>query len=689
MKKWIGRLDFDSIRSLSKKHDELPDVPADVDARIITAIKGHEPVRERIVRPLSRRPLVRLALAAATLAVVILPLAYFLFFTSPLVRTAVLFVSGECSVTRDGNDAPVNTATVLATGDAVRTERSSNQAILFGESRLVRLESESEILIQELAGTDIRVGLETGEIFIRSVTTGAKSIPFTVITKNAAARCIGTVFGVRYEDRRTTINVYDGTVYAWPIGNEDESTAVTGGSSIVFGGGTAPEISRLSSVVSGNLASFSGTGLTGVKTDSATIEVFADTDQVLVTCNGVPAGTFATRAVFRVPAGISALTFRKEGYVTVTETVELKAGEKRALRVSLEKEPGSNGAMGSGEPERFVILATTKLYSYSNPDDPAKSGIIGFASAREGLAVVTRSSLFLLDASGRLSWKLDFGEKRRLIFESSPLVFGGRLYASSNYAIVSAETASGKELGQIASPGMIVYGCGMALSGKKAFLPFADGIYALDLASGALSNKPALEIENATTPLVTGGSVYVTSMMKGSISRYSDKGALIADSTLGSFCVSQPVEAGEFIFAGDMAGTLYKFTKSLDPVCTLPLSGGITSILVSGDRLFAFANDGTCFVVSVKECAPVGSIAIGKAFDELTYLTRKPVLLNGNILIGNDDGELQVIDAESGNYVERVKVSEHAVSTAVHQYGGRLFAGTVNGDVVRLDFGYR
>jgi ferric-dicitrate binding protein FerR (iron transport regulator) len=133
----------------------------------------------------------------------------------------VIFLQGKVQVMRSGTSWWIlaKKAMQLNEGDKVKTQKAAAAEIEFGEDtgNIIRLNQDSELTVT--AGTT-KAELTKGDIFSRIETTGGSK--FELRTPTCTIGVAGTGWQTKYDGKRTTVLVFDSTIYVLAAGGLPE-----------------------------------------------------------------------------------------------------------------------------------------------------------------------------------------------------------------------------------------------------------------------------------------------------------------------------------------------------------------------------------------------------------------------------------------------------------------------------------
>ncbi len=134
---------------------------------------------------------------------------------------ATLYIrQGIAEIKSDGEWVTAQNGMELKLGDSIRTLNNSLASIIFYDSSVVRLESNTEVNIQELISnkntTTISLKQQTGEIWSKVLKLAGMETDLNIETPTTVATVRGTAFGVVIEGNSTEVVVAEGKVGVKP-----------------------------------------------------------------------------------------------------------------------------------------------------------------------------------------------------------------------------------------------------------------------------------------------------------------------------------------------------------------------------------------------------------------------------------------------------------------------------------------
>lgn len=118
--------------------------------------------------------------------------------------------TGDASITRGEEKTEISVKSAVEKGDRISTEESSGLLFHFETGSLVRVLSNTSLVVEE-TGSLIRIMLEKGGL-ISKHDSAKKNIVYEIHTENAVATVKGTRFGVIIKDGITSVIVTEGLV---------------------------------------------------------------------------------------------------------------------------------------------------------------------------------------------------------------------------------------------------------------------------------------------------------------------------------------------------------------------------------------------------------------------------------------------------------------------------------------------
>ncbi len=342
---------------------------------------------------------------------------------------------------------------------------------------------------------------------------------------------------------------------------------------------------------------------------------------------------------------------------------------------------------------------------------------IGTGNSREGRVtgspVVAGGRIFAADARATLT-ALDATTGSRLwSFDGEPqqdrsgggsgggaAVAGDRVYFATGYGqVIALDAARGQEVWrfQMSAPAR----SGPAVSGGRLFVTTVDNqTFALDTATGRRLWSHTGIAETAGfvgsgSPVVEGGTVLVGYSSGEIVALRAESGRLQWSDTL-----SGVVRTGQVSGMADIRGTLAT-DRGLAVVSsqsgrTVAIDirtgarvweqeiGSLSQPWIAGDYVFVMGVDGDIACLQRRDGRVVWVTPLGGFTDERRKRGRivwtSPIVAGGRVFVANTEGRAVVIEATSGNVLERLKMPD-GVEVAPIAANRSVYVLTDNGDI--------
>jgi outer membrane protein assembly factor BamB len=390
------------------------------------------------------------------------------------------------------------------------------------------------------------------------------------------------------------------------------------------------------------------------------ISIRTDPPDADILLDGKPAGRGAFAQGFKVGQAL-AFTVRREGYADATLEVTVGKGEARDYEVKLEPKPLVR---------RFPL---------------SQKPIVGEVVVAKGMVIAADSTGVLAAATerGEAGWRLP--TKNATNENSFPVAIGNRLYFSGAAELVVADPVSGAALRRdsldVASAHL--FGQRIAVLDSTGLLPLDKGIRLLDLATGATLGTIVIDGGSKMTPSVWQGRV-VTVNQAGMLYVIDPAGgkvvAEIPTKSIQPVAVAVQVVGNRGFFADRKGLAVCVDLEAAKVVWQTPLSvkssvGVFQDLACGPEGVFAWVK-GTLYGLSPHTGEPLWA--------PITGVSAPPLLREGRLYYGTDQGSLRIADAATGKPLGTLDVKAK-ISTRPAWSEGMLFVGTSTGEIVQIN----
>lgn len=338
----------------------------------------------------------------------------------------------------------------------------------------------------------------------------------------------------------------------------------------------------------------------------------------------------------------------------------------------------SSATAGDGEDFEHTLLVT-----------PIVGG--GFVYAMDAIGTISAHDMSDID---KVRWESQGVSQD----DDMPILGGGLAYAdgklfatSGRGLVVAMDAATGKELWRKSL--LVPFRSAPIVSGNKLFATTIDNqIYVLNTADGEVSwsqrgISETTELMNTVSPAVAGdmvvvpyssGEVYVLYVPDGKEvwSASLSGGKRVQANALFSGIGGDPVVDGSVVFTVSSGGMLsVKALASGQKVWDLPV-GSTNTPWVAGDYVFVLTSDNILlglqkFNGHIRWSTRLASYQDEeKKKDKITW--RGPVLVDGKLALVASNGQLLLVDAESGKITSTKEIPE-GIYTSPVVAGGRMY----------------
>jgi outer membrane protein assembly factor BamB len=678
IEEWIKNLETEEIKKRAKQKREGLIAPGEsVNLFIRNRISRTEEVSDRRQFPFQIHRYVRFAFAALILFIIGLIL-FLSLYNPPSSGMFMSMVKGKPEITGVKNMHEIVAGLLLKQGYTIETDDISELSFRFSDRAQFTLMGNSGMTLKKIAEKEVSIRLDRG-VLCAKTGNGDKKIRYTIVTPDANI-FFGSVILVRYVDKKTYVSLKKGsaTIQTRDDRVEPIESNLMPGESMVIDNRELHNIYPMPEDLDMMLTEFQHTASLSPQERYSVLTATSEIPDITLVVNGTVYGRFSRRISITLDPGYHTIEMRKKGYESLIEDIEIDAGESIIVPVTLHMEL----------PPPIIQKKEwnrTTLYTYTSKEYPENNSILGFALS-EGYAIaVAPTELICFTSRGRLVWKKTYGEKRRLFFDSLPVIFGNKVYISSNYKIVVIDLDTGEET-MLDAPGIISDGFRISLYDNTLYFPYSDGIYLFSPEHNMLDPQPAFSVNSPGTPCINTRGLYIPSVISTDLVFIGHDRKFTSHYSLRSVGACTPIVVKDNVFTGDSHGTIYKLTENLEPVKTVDLNARISSIVAgTDDWFFALTSGGTLYMIDIMTLDVRKKIIVDNKSDSGIYLFKHPVVIQEALLIGTGNGSLMTIDPITGDVVKNIKIVDTAVSCSIYATEKKLFTGTVSGAIVMLE----
>jgi len=693
MKDWIKNLKDEEITSLLKMDYVLEDIPVEKDELIKRNLRvkiAQSQKKPTFFSSPGIRRYFGFGMAAALFLVIFIPIFYFIFTVGARGTANIVFLTGECNIIRNGKTLSAKIGDKIVEGDLIHTLKDTKTVLSLSERRILKLDSLSRIEFLSITPDKVECDLKYGRVLYNSVEAELKKkVILNIKTLNAFTRASNATFFVDYSNSITEAAVYRGEVDVKMVSPVQENPIVilNKGNAIVIDKNEAlkKEVSSKALVM---LREFEDYPFIQGKEKPSTLNIIVDKEKAILKINSKKIDLVSRKISLLLDSGEYIVELDKQGYKTYRKSIILNPDQSMKLNISLKQNITEENKEKIRKFETKIDpekLFPFKRYKYINMDNPLKSDIIGFSISTDYAIAITKTSLFCINKDGLIVWSKDYGESKKLIFDSIPLIFNNKIYISSNYKILVLDLEKGYEIYRINAPGIVSHGYNLVQYGNKIYIPYSEGIYSFDMIKASLSEKPVIEFENPSSPVFWNEHIYVASYINGEIAVFDLDGNKKGNFVMDSQSIFPPVLIDEYLITGDLSGKLYRFSYDLLCQDSIKLFEGVVGIEKAGKKtFFALSEKGNLYMCDGVTLALMKNIQISNNSTKSENKYKKPFIYKGFLFIGTKRGDIKIINVYNGEELLNLNVSTFPLSCSVSVFNNMLLAGTKGGEIVIL-----
>jgi len=319
-----------------------------------------------------------------------------------------------------------------------------------------------------------------------------------------------------------------------------------------------------------------------------------------------------------------------------------------------------------------------KIYNQEYLKDKSKNTIIGFAIDNKYVIAQSAISIICFNKNGEIQWNKKYGKE--LFFMSTPVIYKDKVFVSSiNKYFLILDLHTGNEIKKIKSESNVTFGFKSVYENDQVFIPYRNGIYSLNLNNLLISNKPLINFNNATTPLIIKDTIILSSFLKNELAAFTFDNKRKWVLSLNGSSYNSPVLIGNNIYVGDNNGYIYKISLDGKINKKIKLSAGITSTIAGyEDCIYAVTNDGMLFEINFINDSLKEILKVDENTNTSDYLFKHIVMSKNLVLYGNNNGEIVIYDKDQ-NKIEKTKITDSKISSFIKISEDHYMAGTNTG----------
>ncbi|XGI83519.1 PQQ-binding-like beta-propeller repeat protein [Halorutilales archaeon Cl-col2-1] len=357
-----------------------------------------------------------------------------------------------------------------------------------------------------------------------------------------------------------------------------------------------------------------------------------------------------------------------------------------------EVNPGStsSGTVPSDDPSAWSQFqhdaANTGYISYGTEDSltdtwsyPTRGSLVSSPAVADGRVFFGSKdgSLYAVDSeTSETAWSYS----TRAGIASSPAAVGDRVYVGSNDgSLYAVDAESGDRIWEHSTDGGVV--SSPAVVGGTVFFGSRDAsLYAVDAESGDRLWSYETGFDVVSSPAVVGGTVFFGSRDASLYAVDAESGDRLWRYETGEPVNSSPAAVDGTVYFGGLDSNLYAVDADTgEETWRKSTDGQIRSspaVDVEDDRIYVSSLDRRLY------CLTLDGDEVW-TYDARSQMRPSPAVTRNTVYVGDSDGVLHAVDAESGDRVTTHSLGERIISSpAVVE--GSLYVGDDSGELHSL-----
>ena len=409
-----------------------------------------------------------------------------------------------------------------------------------------------------------------------------------------------------------------------------------------------------------------------------------------------------TRFTIKILPDDKTLISVQNGYIKVKhryqKTDEYKIRSKQSVLVNNQeiirdfKKPGiavTNQVNKNGNVKSIISAPKNTAQSkwqikklYEDKKFKANNAVLSILQNSSQIFVQTQKTIIAFDQNLQIIWENRLGDNKSVIFQSKPFIDKNHYYnVTLQNKLQQMETKTGRKSKTETINGNLVFGNQAIIYNQTILMPLSTGLYSVNDFS-----KPLISIFNPNTPRIINDHIFITSYVSKTIVFYNKDLKVEWKLLLDSRSFSGSIFINNTIINATSSGILYFIDTNGKIKNTINVKKSITSDLTfSRDTIFFLTDDGFLNKIALRDNQVTEILKIDNEPDLTHYLYKKPLIDKNKLILGNNNGELIILNLTNQKITEQIKISDSPVSCTILPYKNQYLIGTANGSIFALN----
>jgi outer membrane protein assembly factor BamB len=296
------------------------------------------------------------------------------------------------------------------------------------------------------------------------------------------------------------------------------------------------------------------------------------------------------------------------------------------------------------------------------------------------------SGFTCFNSAGKQLWKKSYNELECGLFDTPAVIKGNSLVAAgTGKKLIVLNLLDGSEIKNIDMPGIISKYSHMTVYDDVLYMPFADGIYALNKDNLNIDETPVIIFPSPVALVKSGNFYYTNSFVTKETAKFDKDYNIMWNTSTGDRLFSEPVFTDSIILC-TWPGRIIKLDYDGNILCKTELSTGfISKPEVYGNSIYILANSGKLMEINSGNLEILNEIEIDSNPNPEDYLYKSVVVNRGLLIIGSDSGEVILYNLNTGNIEKTFSTINAPINSGAGFYEDKYFIGNESGDVYLVE----
>ena len=316
-----------------------------------------------------------------------------------------------------------------------------------------------------------------------------------------------------------------------------------------------------------------------------------------------------------------------------------------------------------------------------NESDKSDCLVFGFTFSNEFAFYSNEKSIFCITKKGDIIWENNYYKEQSIKLNSAPIYFNDKVFVISNNNVIAINALSGKEIIQVTAPESFLSNS-LNVVNSNLYIMCNQGIYKFDMIKIELIKQPIIETWGKVFASFSEELIVTTNDVSRELNAYSLNGERLWYADILAVCNFPPLITSNSIFASDTLGYIYKYSKSGKKEKHVLLPETIISNLTIYDNfILTICNNNKFYKINIDNLEIIFDIS----FEPGRVLNEDITVFNNIAIVSNTSGELFIINLQTGNLDNIIKLSDNSIGCPVYFWKDIFLTGAVDGKIFLID----